>query len=197
MDTVFTWTIGYDNKVKNRRRQGPRTRVHYSVYSWHRAFVNAATMFGMSQDEIAALCGYYQLHNTLDEEKTERAIMKFEKALDEFVIPSYYRGLQGGDVDLNVSHEIYGSNDKNSISTHIYSPSELDNFTKQMQSSQNNWLSSQLSKNLPSQCETNIIVYPVQFDLHRTNPNEDFSVNLGVIPSSDRMFSIYVYYPKN
>ena len=101
MDITLRLTIGFDNvwwETKNGRRY---KRFYFSLYSWRSASITAASMFGMSDDRIQALSGHASIseigtyrRNELNRMRSETARMDYSKCLDQFKIPSYYRGIR-------------------------------------------------------------------------------------------------------
>lgn len=136
-------TIGFDNvwiSEKNRLKG-----IYFSLSSWRNASVTAASLFGISDDGIHDLCG----NNLISEiavcrRRAEIARMDYDRAIEEFKIPSYYAGLQrinGYNLrnhdDLSVYDELsylgrYGSNNNNNQynekNCYIYGRSEVSNY---------------------------------------------------------------------
>ena len=169
MNVILKHCIGLKNQING----GPEMNVKYTMYSWWHSCIATAKMFGMNHYHIECLTGRYehsmQYRYTNIKKNTEMAIKIYEKKLQDFVIPTWYKGYL-----MMARTECY-SNDK-----------KIDNiFTEHSgltQLPEHNWLSSQLDKQLPSplQFRTNISAYPVrrygkrsQINFHETNPGEN------------------------
>ena len=97
-------------------------------------------------------------------------------------------------------------NNSNADDDDPMNPSEISSFfaknpnlsqvSQQIQQHNNNWLSSQLDNNFPTQSSTttDVIAYPgrVQFNFYAADPNHNFSIpqsQMSILPRSDRQFS--------
>ena len=92
LNVVLKTYLGFDNVVWEKGRFSMmRRRCIYSPYSWRRANVVTCVMLGMSDDHIKCLNGRSSGRYRKYEIVTTEAIKTYEKRLQEFGVPLWYR----------------------------------------------------------------------------------------------------------